>query len=90
MSIGKNPHRPEGKANTDNEHMAAWKKEGAPYMGNPSEKEVHEKNMANKDRVGERHSPEDSTQIGGSRPGVESRVKEAINEREDREEQEES
>lgn len=89
--IGKNPHRPEGKARTDNPHMqAAWQKDGEPFMGNPSEKEMHQKDMENVDRYGGGPTtlPAEE-QVGGSRPGVESRVKDAIARREEREAEDE-
>lgn len=83
--VGKNPHRPEGKANADNEHMqAAATSDGTPYDA-PSKAEVHRGNMRAKEQGGapSRFSAEE--QVGGSRPGVHSRVKEAIEEREDEE-----
>jgi hypothetical protein len=89
MSVGKPPHRGEGKARMDNEHMSGiWHEKGMPYAGGPSDKEVHETDMENKERMGQptRHPAEE--QVGGSRPGVESRVKEAIARREDREAEE--
>lgn len=91
MSVGKNPHRPEGKADTDNPHMqAVWQKKGPAYMGNPSEKEVHQEDMETLDRVGGegRYGPPEDAKVGGSRPGVPSRVKEAIQHRNEREAEE--
>lgn len=88
--VGKNPHRPEGKANADNERMqAAWMSSGKPFDTNPSQKEVHDQDMAMKVAGGEEPAQYPAEeQLGGSRPGVESRVKEAIARREDREEEE--
>lgn len=84
--VGKNPHRPEGKADTDNEHMqASWMKSGMPYENALSDKHVHEADVA---RIGEPSRIPAEEQIGGSRPGVESRVKEAIDRREARESEE--
>ena len=84
--VGKNPHRPEGKANADNEHMqAAWMSGDAPFSGGPSDKTLHERDVAHVGDPGQYPAEE---QLGGSRPGVESRVKEAIARREDREAEE--
>lgn len=84
---GKNPHRPEGKTKADNEHMqASWMESGAPHRGGPSDKRLHEKDLEQKDRFGAPTSHPAEEQIGGSRPGVESRVRDAIERREDREE----
>lgn len=81
--VGKNPHRPEGKAHADNERMqAAWMSKGAPYDSGPSEKELAQQDHA---RMGQPTRVEAEEQIGGSRPGVQSRVKEAIERREDNE-----
>ena len=82
--VGKNPHRPEGKANADNERMqAAWMSKGAPHATGPSPKELADQDHA---RMGEPSRFEAEEQVGGSRPGVQSRVKDAIERREDREE----
>lgn len=83
--VGKNPHRPEGKAKADNEHMASSRTRDAPYAPGPSDKTLHEQDVA---RVGEPGQYPAEEQVGGSRPGVESRVKEAIARREDREDEE--
>lgn len=84
--VGKNPHRPEGKARSDNEGMqAAWMNAGEPHANLPSDKHLHEKNMELMDQ-GAPQQVSAEEQIGGSRPGVESRVKEAIARREEREE----
>lgn len=81
--VGKNPHRPEGKANADNERMqAAWMSKGLPHDPGPSQKELAEQDRA---RMGQPTRVEAEEQVGGSRPGVPSRVKEAIERREDRE-----
>lgn len=83
--VGKDPHRPEGKAK-DAEHMAhAYASRDVPRQA-PSEKDVAEQDRWNREVRGgppSRFSAYD--QVGGSRPGVESRVKEAIDEREARE-----
>ena len=83
--VGKNPHRPEGKANADNERMHASRTKDAPYETGPSQKELADRDRA---RVGEPSRVEAEEQIGGSRPGVESRVKDAIERREAREDEE--
>lgn len=82
--VGKNPHRPEGKANADNEHMVSSRTRDAPFAGNPSDKMLHERDVAHVGDPGQYPAEE---QFGGSRPGVESRVKEAIARREDREDE---
>lgn len=81
--VGKNPHRPEGKANADNERMHASRTRDSPYETGPSQKELGEMDRA---RVGEPSRVEAEEQVGGSRPGVPSLVKDAIERREDREE----
>lgn len=81
--VGKNPHRPEGKANADNERMqAAWTSKGLAHDSGPSEKELAEQDRA---RMGQPSRVEAEEQLGGSRPGVPSRVREAIERREDNE-----
>lgn len=81
--VGKDPHRPEGKTR-DAEHMGAVAtSKGAPHRS-PSEKAIADGDA----RAKERHEGEPSARseaVGGSRPGVESRVKEAIAKREARE-----
>lgn len=85
--VGKNPHRPEGKADTDNEHMqASWMNSGMPHNSPKNEMRRHEEDVA---RIGQPSQFPAEEQFGGSRPGVESRVKEAIARREDREGEEE-
>ena len=91
MSVGKNPHRPEGKASTDNSHMqAAWMNEGPPHNASRNGKATAQRNLENMERTsgGPTTIPAEE-QIGGSRPGVPSRVKDAIADREDREADEE-
>jgi hypothetical protein len=83
--VGKNPHRPEGKAKADNEHMLSSRTSEAPLSSGPSDKAMHERDMAHVGDPGQYPAEE---QFGGSRPGVESRVKEAIARREDRESEE--
>ncbi|HEX2021970.1 MAG TPA: hypothetical protein VHH36_04610 [Candidatus Thermoplasmatota archaeon] len=82
--VGKNPHRPEGKA-ADNERMsAAAHSAGLPRQA-PSDKERHELDRrAMEEGGGPTRVPAEEA-IGGSRPGVESRVKDAIERREERE-----
>lgn len=83
--VGKNPHRPEGKAKADNEHMqAAAMSSGPPYQA-PSKMDVHEENMRAKEQGGGPSRIAAEEQIGGSRPGVPSRVKDAIENRHDEE-----
>jgi hypothetical protein len=74
--VGKNPHRPEGKAR-DNEHMAPVAHDkGAPYEA-PSSKEVHERDLEEMQRRGGPTTTPAFEQRGGSRPGVRSRMEEA-------------
>lgn len=74
---GKDPHRPEGKT-ADAEHTAhLYASKGKPYQ-TPPRPDEGEANPT--------HVPAEE-EIGGSRPGVESRVKRAIEAREDREEE---
>lgn len=81
--VGKNPHRPEGKARADNEHMAdRYASRDAPRQA-PSKKEVEDENLEQKDRHGGPRVIPEEYQVGGSRPGVPSRVKSAIEEREE-------
>lgn len=74
---GKDPHRPQGKT-SDAEHMQpiATSKD-APFRS-PSAKEVAEHDRLSKEARGGQSSFSAEEQIGGSRPGVESRVKGAI------------
>lgn len=83
--VGKNPHRPEGKA-ADTEHMAdRYASRGAPRQA-PSKKEIEDRNLEEKDRHGGPAVIPEEHQVGGSRPGVPSRVKAALEERAEREE----
>lgn len=88
--VGRNPHRPEGKppAADDPRHKAISSASGAPYQA-PSQKEEYEQNLANMDRTsgGPGTVPAEEP-LGGSRPGVPSRVREAIERREATERQE--
>lgn len=81
---GKDPHRPQGKTK-DMEHMAhAYAERDAPRQA-PSDKaraELDREQMAA--GGGATRFPAEE-QVGGSRPGVPSRVKDAIEEREARE-----
>lgn len=89
MSVGKPPHRGEGKARTDNEHMGPVAQDkGLPHAGIPSLKARHEQDMETMERTSEPTRFPAEEQVGGSRPGVDSRVKEAIARREDRESEE--
>ena len=84
MSVGKDPHRPQGKTK-DMESMAHTYAEHDVPRQAPSAKEVAELDRWNKEvRGGGESRSSAEEQIGGSRPGVESRVKEAIDEREGR------
>lgn len=84
MGIGKSPHRIEGKAK-DAEHMTdvAYTK-GVPYDA-PSQKDVARLDREEMRRRGGPSRFPAEEQVGGSRPGVESRVKDAIDKREARE-----
>lgn len=84
--VGRDPHRPQGKVKTDEEHFAATEERGLPHVS-PSRKEVHEQNMVNRDRTGAPTRFPAEEQLGGSRPGVPSRVKDAIERREEQAEQ---
>lgn len=85
--VGKNPHRPEGKAHADNERMqAAWMSGGFPHS-HPSEKEVYQRDLQMQAESGGPTQYPAEEQLGGSRPGVESRVKDAIARRGEREEE---
>ena len=73
---GKDPHRPEGKT-ADAEHTGhLYANKGQPYRGPLRPVDEGQANPT---------STPAEEQIGGSRPGVESRVKAAIEAREDRE-----
>lgn len=87
MTIGKNPHRPEGKANADNEHMTTWQNEGPAHDASRNDKARMERDLALKEERGNESIITEEHQIGGSRPGVPSRVKEAIAAREEGEEE---
>lgn len=81
--VGKNPHRPEGKARADNEHMAAtYASAGAPRE-HPSDKAQYDQELENIERGGGPTVIPAEEAIGGSRPGVPSRVKDAIAAREE-------
>lgn len=89
MSVGKNPHRPEGKT----EHAARATQRRMENRMDP-ERHASEAMAADKKRVSDPHggggpreypAKELDQPMGGSRPGVESRVKNAIRERLDRE-----
>jgi hypothetical protein len=84
VSIGKPPNIPAGKARADEENRR-MNRMSADDLSNPSGKEVMRMNARNMARVGK--SPDErseETQIGGSRPGVRSRVREALARLEDR------
>lgn len=75
---GKDPHRPQGKTK-DMESMATIAAtDGIPSTG-PSQKKQHEMDLRHKE-AGWSGPTEVSAeeQVGGSRPGVPSRVKDAI------------
>lgn len=77
--VGKNPHRPEGKAHADNERMHASRTKDAPYDTGPSDKARAEQDH---ERMGAPTRVDAEEQVGGSRPGVPSRVKDAMERRE--------
>lgn len=80
--VGKNPHRPEGKADADNEHMKVRALQRRAAQDVPPAKEIDEQNLDLKDRRGGPGVVPEEYHVGGSRPGVPSRVKAAIEERE--------
>lgn len=81
--VGKDPHRPQGKTK-DMEHMAhAYAEHDVPRQA-PSDKSRAEMDMDMMEMHGGPSRFLAEEQIGGSRPGVPSRVKEAIEEREGR------
>jgi hypothetical protein len=82
--VGKDPHRPQGKTK-DMEHMTHASAEHDVPRQAPSDKERAEIDMRQKELGGHGARTSDEDHIGGSRPGVPSRVKEAIEGREDRE-----
>lgn len=83
--VGKDPHRPEGKTK-DAEHMGAVAhSKDAPYMS-PTSGEIAQMDHEGMERRGGPARIPAEEQIGGSRPGVESRVKDAIERREERDE----
>lgn len=83
--VGKDPHRPEGKTR-DAEHMHSSFTKERPYVG-PSAKELLERDRLMMEGRGSPTRLPAEEQFGGSRPGVESRVKDAIAIREAREDE---
>ena len=80
---GHNPHRIEGKAkDAERQHGERRSNREDAERGLPSEKQVAERGPGEPSRF------EAEEQMGGSRPGMESRVKDAIGRREAREEKE--
>lgn len=78
--VGKDPHRIQGKTK-DMEHMAhAYAEHDVPRRA-PSDKARAEMDLAAMERGGGPSRVAAEEQIGGSRPGVPSRVKDAIDER---------
>lgn len=76
---GKNPHRPEGKSmDAERTHTQRASMRVNAERGLPTEKELQSMGEAHPT-----HTPAEE-EIGGSRPGVPSRVKEAIERLEDR------
>lgn len=76
---GKNPHRPEGKsADAERAHTQRGSMRQNAERGLPSEKDLH--------NAGDPHPTRapGEEEVGGSRPGVPSRVKDAIERIEDR------
>lgn len=85
--VGKNPHRPEGKAAADNEHMEAKARQRRNAASAPSSASIEESNIEQKDRHGGPSVIPEAYEIGGSRAGVPSRVKSAIESRAEREDE---
>lgn len=81
--VGKPPHQPAGKARTDEEHRAEIKQKGLAYQA-PSAREIADANLAQKARADHEKESETEEPFGGSRPGVPSRVRGAIDAREGR------
>lgn len=82
--VGKDPHRPEGKTKDAERMSPVAHAKDAPYMA-PNASEVAQKDRElMRQRGGPTRTPAEEP-IGGSRPGVPSRVKQAIEDREDRE-----
>jgi len=82
--VGKDPHRPEGKTK-DAEHMGdVAHSRDAPHMAPSGSEIAREDRELMRRRGGPTRLPGEE-EVGGSRPGVESRVKGAIGRREDRE-----
>ena len=77
---GKDPHRPEGKAK-DAEHMSHISSSKEAPFQSPSAKEIADIDHREMEARGGQSSFSAEEQIGGSRPGVESRVKGAIEKR---------
>lgn len=81
--VGKDPHRIQGKTK-DQEHMTHVSAAHDLPRQHPSDKERMETDRRLKDqRGGPSRVPADE-QVGGSRPGVESRVKEALDRQQDK------
>lgn len=85
MTIGKSPHRIQGKKGADEwdmreEYARSPEKARLPPLDGQDKPDAYE---------GSTDESLESRQVGGSRPGVESRVKNAIADREHREEREE-
>ncbi|HVL48562.1 MAG TPA: hypothetical protein VM889_08405 [Candidatus Thermoplasmatota archaeon] len=81
--VGKPPHRPAGKARFDEEHRR-MNKMSADDLDLPAKKDLADDRREIMARRGAPTSFPAEEQVGGSRPGVESRVKNAVEKRERR------
>lgn len=75
--VGKDPHRPEGKT-SDAERMSTVTSAKEMSRVAPSAAQVARTNEEQMQKHGSQLHEHRDEQIGGSRPGVESRVKEAL------------
>lgn len=81
--VGKDPHRPQGKTK-DMEHMAHVYAAGDVPRRAPADKVRAEMDMESMELRGGSSRAMGEEPVGGSRPGVESRVRRAIEDREGR------
>jgi hypothetical protein len=83
---GKDPHRPEGKLPDAERQQAQATSAGAPFQS-PSAKQLHQRDVEEmRARSAPTRFPAEEA-VGGSRPGVPSRVREAIERRGARDEE---
>lgn len=82
MSIGKNPHRPEGKKGADEWDGRKIRQDAEENV--EVERRERERRFRETRNVDALDAPAEEENVGGSRPGVPSRVKDAIEERESR------